>query len=171
MNISFKGTTNHNSEFSLSESQGRHGFCHTLTCTLNNDGPTKDLYEFEPVLDEFPSTKIKSRNNVLKIQVFNKLMPEDAAGIQEGLDKFLLNKYNPQGDLILINGKPLVVGKNKLYIVEKIHNLAKAVLEKKKIKFVNSKGVFDSPTRVQNVKFNADIIYKSAQNLLKKYAK
>lgn len=171
MNISFKGTTNHYSEFSLSELQGQHSFCHTLTCTLNNEGPTKDLYEFEPILDEFSSTKVKSRNNVLKIQVFNKLAPEDAAGIQEGLDKFLANKYNPQGDLILINGKPLTVGKNKLYIIEKIQNLAKAISEKKKVKFVNSKEGFDSISRVQNVKLNASCIYKSAQNLIKRYAK
>lgn len=171
MNISFKGTTNHYSEFGQGEIQGQEGFYHTLTCTLNNEGKRKDLYEFGPILQEFPHSKIKSENNVLQIQVFNKLGPEDSVNIQESLEKFFAEKYNPQGDLILINGKPLAVGKNKLYIVEKIQNLAKTISEKRNAEFVNSKNGFDNPVKVKNIKFNADVIYKSAKNLIKRYAK
>lgn len=171
MNISFKGTTNHYGEFGLDRVQGQEGLYHTLECTLNNKGKRKDLYEFGPILQEFPPPKYESDNNVLKIQVFNKLQPEDSANIQKSLDKFFAEKYNPEGDLILINGKPLIPSKNKMYIVEKIQNLAKSVLDKRNIEFVNSKGEFDSPLLVKNTKFNVNFIYKSTQNLLKKYAK
>lgn len=171
MNISFKGTTNHYSEFGLDEAQGQEGFYHTLRCNLDNVGKSKDLYEFGPILQEFPPQKIKLENNVLQIQVFNKLRQEDSVNIQESLEKFFAEKYNPQGDLLLINGKPLAVGKNKLYIVEKIQNLAKTISEKRNAEFVNSKNGFDNPVTVKNIKFNADVIYKSAKNLIKKYAK
>lgn len=196
MNISFTGTTNHASVLELNEKRGQHGLSHKLICTLDNNGKSRDLFEFGQILEEFPYKRNKTQNNVLIIEVFNKLSNKDLPELRNGIDFFLKNKYDPQTDLITINGKPLAVGKNKIYIIEKIGALAKAITEKRFVDFTTSREYLQSEDcirnilgdeasvkgndalkqirdflSVRNIKINADCISKSTQNLIKKLSK
>ena len=196
MKVSFTGTTNHASVLELNERGGQQGLSHKLICTLDNSGKSRDLFEFGPILEEFPYKRNKTQNNVLIVEVFNKLSNKDLPELRSGIDFFLKNKYNPQADLITINGKPLPTAKNKIYIIEKIGALAKAIAEKSFVDFSTSKEYLQSEDcirnilgdeasvsrndalkqiqnflSVRNIKINADCINKSAQNLIKKLSK
>lgn len=193
MNISFTGSHNHASVFSLSEIKGQSGFSHKLICTLDNEGKTRHLYNFEPLLDEYALTKNKAKNNVLIVEVFNKIKPIDILEIKNNLSAFFANKYNPQGDLILINGKQFIPAKNKLYISQKIEDLSSEIIKKRNIDFYLSKDYIEGEDcishilgenisidknqrfkfleeylSIKNIKFNAECILKSMQNLTKK---
>ena len=189
--IAFTGTGNHASSFTVmgTEDSKRKIVSHKILCTLNNNG-TKDAYDFENLLDEFKYSKKPEDKNKLVFEVINDISDKDIKIMSEKDLEKIKEEYAPHCLGVRINGKPVNVFKNNLYIFKKLQNLAndiseirpidllfqKKTLDKKEILSImigqyqsagNKKEALAQCFKPENIKLNSVMISTSLHDIIK----
>lgn len=186
MNVTFTGTENRAAKCEIGNNHQGHYIKNTFTCTPNNQGK-RDLYELEPVMDEFYPYGNRSGNKSIVVSVTNQLSDAELQELKKNFNSFIA-KYDPPGDIITINEKPVIQSKSRLYVFQKLQELAddinegvhiKSPADTKKIN-LNQIAINLLGKTMQNeeelapflndkiIRLNTDLVSKSMSNLIKR---